>query len=315
MELIVDADWTCTCVLRLTGVCHLWRDIAQTSAVLWQKLSISSPSTSGWDMGRGHIMSVDVAAQYLKRSKKVPLSIAVRVPTDSTTGLEHPIYNILRAVVNAAFRWKSFTVVVYSDCGTFPNDGRSRSTCIHEIMSFLWQSGALLLAKILEELEIRCAIPFSSGIPCSTLAQPDVPILGEFRIRCLLLDPVVGRFPPEMLQHITSLSIGLSTQFEIWSDLLNHAPMLAHLTLTNMTSMPIVPAQFIQHMTNLKTIRFCDTRNASTAFSWFRTPSVHTIEVLSQHSMTHTVALSCADVVRLVGSAHALSQIIHLDLR
>jgi hypothetical protein len=321
MQCVVDSDWSCSDVLRLSGVCALWKEIAEQCGQLWHKLFISSPgSGNSWGRWASRITSITLVEKFLRNSHFVPLHITISITPPSVSHWDHEhvepaVYALVREVLKHATRWRTLELLVEVDC---PHnlDDQSNIGCIHQIYSLLWETGALATAHKLVELFIRhVGQPHSRtkhvGPPC-----PITTILSDrmFQLHHLRFDAFVGSFPSPMLRNVTRLSIGDSSNiihFQEVLSILDDCPVLEDLTIRYFPcrSRPSTPPR----TRNLKAIHFIDTPYPEVTVLWFSEPTLETIEVLAENYRYHA-ALYYQSFISLMGSAEALSQIRHLDV-
>jgi hypothetical protein len=108
MQLVIDADWSCSDVLQLTGICALWKEIAERCGQLWHKLSISSPgSGNSWGRWASQITSVTLVKIFLRNLHLVPLDITILImPSSACSGGngygEPAVYMLIHEVIKHA---------------------------------------------------------------------------------------------------------------------------------------------------------------------------------------------------------------------
>ena len=321
MQLVVDADWSCSDVLWLAGVCALWRDTAERCGQLWHKLSISSPgSGNSWGRWASRITSMPLVKRFMRNSRCVPLDITIRVTQSSASFgddecSEPAVYALIREVIKHAMRWRTLELLIEVDCPLNPDDIHIVG-CIHQTYSLLQDTGALNKAQNLVELVIHhlgTPYPRTKHIGYKHQITPLSP--GQtFELHHLRFDAFVGGLPTPMLRHVTRLSVGDSSDIVLFQDLLgilDNCPVLEDLTVRYLPcrSPPSSPPQ----MRNLKALHFIDTPYPDAAFQWFSEPNLETIEVLSEKCGYRSV-LRYDCFVSLTGSKDALQRIRHIDI-
>lgn len=313
MSLIIDSEWSCTDVLRLRSVSVRWKNVADRCSKLWHKLSIEPPgSRNRWASSSNAIRSFDLVKKYLQLSNLVLLDVTIHLIASiwsqdqvAEQAAVVVIRNMLLELLKHSQRWIAFELLIVSD--------GVAGTEIDHLFDLFWQTGALPAANKLETLAIcHSKVPhFSSHDRFqNTCSRSTLEADGSFRLQHLRCDTSLQSFPPEMLQHITVLSITHWRSDTVTLAVLAHTPCLMDLTVRSLISTNIsLP---VRHLPHLKAICLIDASSPDAAMACFSAPAVETIRVLSA---THGRAvLSYRSFELLVGSRDALSVIKTLDI-